>query len=369
MKKILSMLGVALLIAFGAVILYAGPASAHTGAVTGVVECQKDGTYTVTWTYEAANVPDGVEAETKAMTTSAGTLTPIDGVYKGGQIFLSVWTEHQVNVPGAPVRTGNWSARFATVGIPGDTAGKVTTMVQTDWRGGPSEDPVGEVEIPGECEPEEPPVVVPPKPEPEEMVRDEIVKDCESGTITRTVYTSTTGEPTYDETTNTWTQGEYGPEVAGEPEVYPATEEDCPVVEPPVVEPPVTEPPVTEPPVVEPPVTEPPVVEPPVTEPPVTEPPAVEPPVVEPPTQEPPVASPPAEKPPVAQEPPAAKPSPERSAPPVLAQTGGDNVGLLWALGILAALGISVGGAVIVGHGIRASKQNRIVLPPDQTHP
>ena len=152
----------ALLLAAGGVLGFAGAAAAHTGAVTGTAQCQEDGTVTVRWTYDARSVPDGVEAETKAMTTSVGTLAPIDGVEKGGQIFLSVWAEHQINVPGAPVRTGNWAAAFATVGIPGDYAGKVTTMVQTDWRGGPSEDPVGEVTVPGDCEP---PVVVPPKPD------------------------------------------------------------------------------------------------------------------------------------------------------------------------------------------------------------
>lgn len=146
---------VAALIALGGVAV-AAPASAHTGGVAGVAECKADGTYTVTWTYTATNVPEGVEAETKAMTTTPGTLAPIDGVAKGGQVYLSVWSDHQVNVPGAPVKTGNWSATFATVGIPGSHVGKVTTMVQTDWRNGPSEDPVGEVSVDGTCKPDEP---------------------------------------------------------------------------------------------------------------------------------------------------------------------------------------------------------------------
>jgi hypothetical protein len=127
-------------------------AEAHTGAVQGVATCEDDGTFTVQWTYSATNVPDGKEAETKAMTTSAGHLTPgPDGVDKGGQVFLSVWTEHQVNVPGAPVRTGNWSAGFRTVGIRSGTS-SVTTMVQTDWKDGPSEDPVGQVDLPDDCD-------------------------------------------------------------------------------------------------------------------------------------------------------------------------------------------------------------------------
>lgn len=138
-----------------------GGASAHTGGVSGVAECQSDGTVTVTWTYEAYNVPAGVEAETKAMTTSHGQLQAIDGVDKGGQIFLSTWTEHQINNPGVPVKTGDWSAQFATVNVaPG--SGVVTTMVQTDWLGGPSEDPVGSVEVPGTCDQPEVPVYVTP---------------------------------------------------------------------------------------------------------------------------------------------------------------------------------------------------------------
>ncbi len=96
------------LVAFFAIFalsLPASAASAHTSAVTGEAVCLDDGTYEVIWTYNATNVPYGVEAETKAMTTNKGALAPIDGVNKGGQIFLSVWSEHQINVPGAPVKT------------------------------------------------------------------------------------------------------------------------------------------------------------------------------------------------------------------------------------------------------------------------
>lgn len=200
-QKILAGL-TALLLALGVTATVGGSASAHTGAVTGVAVCETDGTYSITWTYNATNVPDGIEAETKAMTTSKGSLAPIDGVNKGGQIFLSVWTDHQINVPGAPVKTGNWSAQFKTVGIPGDFKGTITTMVQTDWNGGPSEDPVGEVPVDGTCTP---PVVTPPVEEP-------------------------------------------------------------PVVTPPVEEPPVVTPPTEEPPVVTPPTEEPPVVTPPTEE-------------------------------------------------------------------------------------------------------
>lgn len=151
-KKIAAV-ATALALGLGGAVAVAAPASAHTGGVTGVASCEADGTYTIEWTYNANYVPNGVEAETKAMTTSSGSLATIDGVNKGGQIFLSVWSDHQVNVPGAPVKTGNWSAKFKTVGIPGSFVGDVTTMVQTDWKNGPSEDPVGKVKLDGKCTP------------------------------------------------------------------------------------------------------------------------------------------------------------------------------------------------------------------------
>ena len=146
----------ALLTVGGISLASAAPASAHTSKVTGVANCEADGTYTITWTYNATNVPKHKEAETKATTTNKGSLAVIDGVLNGGQVFLSVWTEHQVNVPGAPVKTGNWSAKFKTVGVPGTYKGDVTTMVQTDWKNGPSEDPVGSVRVDGKCKPPTP---------------------------------------------------------------------------------------------------------------------------------------------------------------------------------------------------------------------
>lgn len=190
---VLILIGAAVLAMFGAT-----RAEAHTGAVTGTPVCEDDGTYTVQWTYTASNVPDGKEAETKAMTTSAGTLaTGPDGVLKGGQVFLSVWTEHQVNVPGAPVRTGNWSAGFRTVGIPG-TATTVTTMVQTDWKDGPSEDPVGEVDLPGDCDSWTPtPSDTPsPTPTPSDTPTPTPTEPTSAPTTTPTTPTSTPDEPT-----------------------------------------------------------------------------------------------------------------------------------------------------------------------------
>lgn len=135
MFRKLTAAAVTALLALAGVALVAAPASAHTSKVTGVATCEADGTYSVLWTYNATNVPKGVEAETKAMHSNPGQLAIVDGVLKGGQVFLSVWSDHQINVPGAPVRTGNWTAQFKSTGIPGIST-SASTMVQTDWKGG-----------------------------------------------------------------------------------------------------------------------------------------------------------------------------------------------------------------------------------------
>lgn len=218
MKKLVSV-AITALLAIGGVALTAAPASAHTGKVNGVASCEADGTYTVTWTYNATNVPNGVEAETKAMTTNQGSLAPIDGVNKGGQIFLSVWSDHQINVPGAPVKTGNWSAQFKTVGIPGSFKGDVTTMVQTDWRNGPSEDPVGKVYVDGSCKP---PVVVPEKPAPTvESVPVDTV-DCKARVVTTVTTTTTTDWKLVD---NVWVKD--APVVTTATTTRAATPQEC----------------------------------------------------------------------------------------------------------------------------------------------
>ena len=224
-KKIAAV-ATALALGLGGAVAVAAPASAHTGGVTGVASCEADGTYTIEWTYNANYVPNGVEAETKAMTTSSGSLAPIDGVNKGGQIFLSVWSDHQVNVPGAPVKTGNWSAKFKTVGIPGSFVGDVTTMVQTDWKNGPSEDPVGKVKVDGTCKP---PVVVPPKPADTVVSVPTESVNCESKVVTISTVTTTTGTRLEN---NVWVPTE---PVVSAPVITtrPATEQECPTTPPP----------------------------------------------------------------------------------------------------------------------------------------
>lgn len=224
MKKLVAGLFV-LLLSAGGVALSASPASAHTGGVAGVAVCEIDGTYTVNWTYSATNVPGEAEAETKAMTTTPGILAPVDGVNKGGQIFLSVWEEHKVNVPGAPVLKGNWTGKFQTIDIPGDYSGAVTTMVQTDWKNGPSEDPVGKVIVDGSCDT---PIVEVEKPADLVTVISEATPICEDRTLVTTVTTTTTGTELVN---NVWVPTE--PVITVETFRTPLTVEDCPVIKPP----------------------------------------------------------------------------------------------------------------------------------------
>ena len=68
------------------------------------------------------------------------------------------------------------------------------------------------------------------EPEPVTETKTERTVDCFADTVTEQDYERTTGEPTYDPQTNTWTQGEFGPwEPVGEPRVTEATDEDCPL--------------------------------------------------------------------------------------------------------------------------------------------
>lgn len=91
-RKILAGL-TALLLAGGGVAISAAPASAHTGGVSGVAICEPGGTYSVERTYSARNVPDGVEAETKAFTGGAdmGPFIWFSGIVGvSGMIFLII---------------------------------------------------------------------------------------------------------------------------------------------------------------------------------------------------------------------------------------------------------------------------------------
>jgi hypothetical protein len=150
MKKFAAVVTTALLAIGLTAVGVAAPASAHHSTVSPDAVCQTDGTYTVTWTYSSVGVTGAKEAETKVITYSPSQSELAGGTLKGGQLFLSVWAEHQVNVPGAPVKTGDWSSTFTQTKIPGTTK-TATVMVQTDWKNGPSVDQSGTVNLNGDC--------------------------------------------------------------------------------------------------------------------------------------------------------------------------------------------------------------------------
>jgi len=157
MKKMLSALA-ALALATGGVLLSTAPANAHTAIVTGVAECQPDGTYTVAWTVTLSNYGDHQEIDLKVIYHSpTGSL--IDGI--DGQVWLYEWTEHSAN-HGLPQFPPSGIATYTQTLIPG-TATEAKSTVQFDWKDGPSGDPDGKVILPGDCMPtEEPPIEEPP---------------------------------------------------------------------------------------------------------------------------------------------------------------------------------------------------------------
>jgi hypothetical protein len=151
-KKILAT-AVAILIGAGlSLVAVAAPASAHTGALSGVAACQPDGTWTVTWTYTQTNTPSsgtGSQADVKIIKNEPQP-SLIDGV--NAQKWINAWTEHansngQTNIP---TRTGNWTQTFVQSGIAG-TASKATVMVQTDWKGWGSVDTEKTINLTGGC--------------------------------------------------------------------------------------------------------------------------------------------------------------------------------------------------------------------------
>ncbi|NNC13473.1 hypothetical protein HII28_16520 [Planctomonas sp. JC2975] len=157
LKRIGAVIGAAALLATGAVVGIAAPASAHTGAVKGTAQCQTDGTYTVTWTYTQTQTPNGDEADVKVITHSpepstlyasaVGVSHPVDG-----QLWLNAWRSHQNSggQSGIPARTGNWTASFTQSEIKG-SAKAAEVAVQTDWRGWKSADSGGTVQLGGDC--------------------------------------------------------------------------------------------------------------------------------------------------------------------------------------------------------------------------
>lgn len=153
-KKLLATAATLLLAAGLSVIAVAAPASAHTGALTGVASCQTDGTYTITWTYKQTNTPSsgaGSQADVKIIKHEPQP-SLIDGA--NAQKWLNAWSSpdhsNSNGQTGIPTRTGNWTQTFTQSGIVG-TAKKATADVQVDWEGWGSVEVYGSVTLAGNC--------------------------------------------------------------------------------------------------------------------------------------------------------------------------------------------------------------------------
>lgn len=229
MKKILAALA-AIPIALGLALFGAAPAQAHTAVLSGIAACQEDGTYKVNWTVTLSNYGDHQEIDLKVIQHSpSGSL--INGV--DGQVWLYEWVEHSAN-HGLPPFPPGGIATFTQTNIPG-TATSAKTMVQYDWKNGPSGDPVKEINLPGDCEPENPP-------QPEDKVTySEWVDgtwECEDTSV---VQTRTRTVTPYKLVENEWVLDSENSTSSTEEQVRQLTEEEiteCPIEEPPVEEPP-----------------------------------------------------------------------------------------------------------------------------------
>src|SRR6478736_2009991 len=153
----------ALIMLVGALVGFtAAPSLAHNGTLTGTAFCNDDGkTWGVVVNVAITNTPSDDTAETKAITTTAGTLDRGDGkgVNVGSQVLLNVWAEHAANWPSgqSPLQTrkGNWTDKYVIANIP-FTTNTVTTMVQVDWKKWESRDYEKTFTKPTNCKPAQP---------------------------------------------------------------------------------------------------------------------------------------------------------------------------------------------------------------------
>jgi hypothetical protein len=133
MKKLIAALTTAIFAVALVVVGAAAPASAHTPTLAGVSTCDSStGTWSVTWTFATANVPNGVEASSKVTSYSptASTLSSTKGVGTGTNLTFSTFSKNPQ--AGVTTRTGNWTVTFTQTGIATSNT-KATVSVHTDW--------------------------------------------------------------------------------------------------------------------------------------------------------------------------------------------------------------------------------------------
>lgn len=132
------------------------PASAHTVALSGVVECNiETEMQVITWTFRQTNTPDGVETDVKIMNYVASE-------WGAGQdeSWVNAWFEH-VNGRDVTTKTGNFESTVIQY-LPGTATGVQNARMQIDYKSGyNSQYANGSVTLTGDCSDPDPTVITP----------------------------------------------------------------------------------------------------------------------------------------------------------------------------------------------------------------
>ena len=162
LKKLAAAIGATALLVAGAVIGIATPANAHIASVRGVASCTGDGTYTVTWTYNATAVPKGAQSDVEVAAHApepstldadgVGLSAPVDGV-----LWINATTAHvdSNDQSGIPTTAGDFSRTFTQAGIAG-SATSANVAVQVAWSDGYKVVQAGSVVLAGTCGQQQP---------------------------------------------------------------------------------------------------------------------------------------------------------------------------------------------------------------------
>jgi LPXTG-motif cell wall-anchored protein len=137
----LTTLAGAVFVGVAATAMFAGPASAHTAAVTGKSECETNGTYTIHWQ---------IDNKYRGQDLTLTSVTPT-GLKDSENVSLDGGT---YTIPGGSVRNVDQK------GVPGNTTGAVTLTFAPKWKDGwddPNKTYSGSVTLRGKCTPDCPP--------------------------------------------------------------------------------------------------------------------------------------------------------------------------------------------------------------------
>jgi hypothetical protein len=139
--KMLKRLGASVLalgVATAGMVMTAPIASAHTGTLTTSAVCNDDGTYKITYTGQTQSVPTSGSGHVATLTV--GEVKPVDSAI--------------ADAPGTV--TGNTTYTFHQT-VAGTTTHAQATAFLT-WGDGAKSDPIGKIDLPGDCKPPVTPV-------------------------------------------------------------------------------------------------------------------------------------------------------------------------------------------------------------------